>query len=38
MIEGLRLPKLRSWYNTHDDKFLGTDVVVSGTAFDSRSD
>ena len=27
-VEGIRLPKRRSWYNTHDDGYLGADIVV----------
>ena len=30
-VEGIQLPKRRTWSNTHDGKVLGTDVVVSGS-------
>ena len=29
-VQGIRLPKRRAWTNTHDGKFLGTDIIVSG--------
>lgn len=28
VMQGVRIPKIRSWYYNKDDKFLGTDIVV----------